>query len=76
MHHKDLQFKHELKKKEREINKLKDRLHQMLMDKNPDRKVGESDRDACCRGFCHEFYALPLLVTVPQASNLTTVLRC
>ena len=42
MHHKDLQFKHELKKKEREINKLKDRLHQMLMDKNPDRKVGES----------------------------------
>ena len=41
MHHKDLQFKHELKKKEREVNKLKDRLHQMFVDKNPDRKVGE-----------------------------------
>ncbi|KAK7483461.1 hypothetical protein BaRGS_00025260 [Batillaria attramentaria] len=40
MHHKDLQFKHEQKKKEREINKLKDRLHQLLMDKNPDRRVG------------------------------------
>ncbi|KAK7100327.1 afadin- and alpha-actinin-binding protein B-like [Littorina saxatilis] len=40
MQHKDLQFKHELKKKEKEVNKLKDRLHQMLMDKNPDRKVG------------------------------------
>ncbi|PVD23348.1 hypothetical protein C0Q70_16616 [Pomacea canaliculata] len=40
MHHKDLQFKHELKKKEREMNRLKDRLHQLLMDKNQDRKIG------------------------------------
>ncbi|XP_076462447.1 afadin- and alpha-actinin-binding protein B-like [Babylonia areolata] len=40
IHHKELQFKHELKKKEKELNKLKDRLHQLLMDKNPDRKVG------------------------------------
>ncbi|KAL8598571.1 hypothetical protein ACOMHN_051359 [Nucella lapillus] len=40
IHHKEIQFKHELKKKEKEANKLKDRLHQLLMDKNPDRKVG------------------------------------
>ena len=36
----DGQYKHELKKKQREINKLMERLHQLLMDKNPDRRIG------------------------------------
>ncbi|XP_052774050.1 afadin- and alpha-actinin-binding protein B-like isoform X2 [Mya arenaria] len=36
----DGQFKHELKKKQREVNKLMERLHQLLMDKNPDRRIG------------------------------------
>ncbi|WAR23383.1 LOW QUALITY PROTEIN: ADIPB-like protein, partial [Mya arenaria] len=35
----DGQFKHELKKKQREVNKLMERLHQLLMDKNPDRRI-------------------------------------
>lgn len=50
MHHKDLQFKHELKKKEREMNRLKDRLHQLLMDKNQDRKIGRyiPNFEFCC----------------------------
>ena len=39
--HRDTQFKHEVKKKEREINKLKERLHTLLVDKNQERKVGE-----------------------------------
>ena len=37
----DAQYKHELKKKQREINKLMERLHQLLMDKNPDRRIGK-----------------------------------
>ncbi|XP_052075750.1 afadin- and alpha-actinin-binding protein B-like isoform X2 [Mytilus californianus] len=36
----DAQFKHELKKKEREINKLKEKLHQLISDKTPNRRVG------------------------------------
>ncbi|BFZ17124.1 hypothetical protein BsWGS_20163 [Bradybaena similaris] len=36
----DLQHKHEHKKKEREVCRLKERLHQLLADKVPDRKVG------------------------------------
>ena len=38
----DAQYKHELKKKQRETNKLMERLHQLLMDKNPDRRIGMS----------------------------------
>ena len=40
MRDRDAQYKHELKKKQREINKLMERLHQLLMDKNPDRRIG------------------------------------
>ncbi|KAH3832128.1 hypothetical protein DPMN_105405, partial [Dreissena polymorpha] len=36
----DVQYKHEVKKKQREVNKLMERLHQLLMDKNPDRRIG------------------------------------
>lgn len=36
----DAQFKHELKKKEREVNKLKEKLHQLISDKTPNRRVG------------------------------------
>ncbi|KAK3585013.1 hypothetical protein CHS0354_024927 [Potamilus streckersoni] len=36
----DLQYKHEQKKKLRENNKLTERLHQLLIDKTPERKVG------------------------------------
>ncbi|XP_064625016.1 afadin- and alpha-actinin-binding protein B-like [Lineus longissimus] len=38
--HRDAQFKHDQKKKEREINKLKERLHQQLTDKNQERRIG------------------------------------
>lgn len=38
----DCQFKHELKKKQKESEKLMARLHQLLMDKNPDRRIGNS----------------------------------
>jgi hypothetical protein len=38
--HRDAQYKHELKKKEREQTRLKDRLNKMLADK-ADRKIGE-----------------------------------
>ena len=38
--HRDLQYKHEKKKKEREVNKLKERVHQQLSDKS-DRRIGE-----------------------------------
>lgn len=38
----DLQYKHDLKKKEREANKLKERLHQVLMDKKHERQIGKS----------------------------------
>ncbi|XP_048762677.2 afadin- and alpha-actinin-binding protein-like [Ostrea edulis] len=37
---KDIQFKHDLRKKERECNKLKERIHQLLADKTPSRRVG------------------------------------
>ena len=37
----DAQFKHELKKKEREVNKLKEKLHQLISDKTPNRRVGQ-----------------------------------
>ncbi|KAK0040377.1 afadin- and alpha-actinin-binding protein [Biomphalaria pfeifferi] len=37
---KDVQYKHEQKKREREVFKLKERLHQLLSDKVPERKVG------------------------------------
>lgn len=36
----DAQYKHELKKKQREANRLMEKLHQLLMDKNPDRRIG------------------------------------
>ncbi|XP_053395039.1 afadin- and alpha-actinin-binding protein B-like isoform X2 [Mercenaria mercenaria] len=36
----DAQYKHELKKKQREVNRLMEKLHQLLMDKNPDRRIG------------------------------------
>ncbi|XP_062617225.1 afadin- and alpha-actinin-binding protein-like [Saccostrea cucullata] len=36
----DTQYKHDLKKKERECNKLKERIHQLLADKTPNRRVG------------------------------------
>ncbi|KAK3090643.1 hypothetical protein FSP39_013337 [Pinctada imbricata] len=36
----DAQYKHELKKKERESNKLKEKIHQLLADKTPNRRVG------------------------------------
>uniref|UniRef100_A0A0B6ZWN3 Uncharacterized protein n=1 Tax=Arion vulgaris TaxID=1028688 RepID=A0A0B6ZWN3_9EUPU len=36
----DIQHKHEQKKKEKEVHRLKERLHQLLADKVPDRKVG------------------------------------
>ncbi|XP_038048574.1 afadin- and alpha-actinin-binding protein B-like isoform X2 [Patiria miniata] len=38
--HRDTQFKHDLKKKEREINKMKERIHQLLTDKNQERRIG------------------------------------
>ncbi|KAH9498499.1 hypothetical protein Btru_007655 [Bulinus truncatus] len=40
VHSRDVQYKHEQKKREREVLKLKERLHQLLSDKVPDRKVG------------------------------------
>ncbi|XP_046550934.1 LOW QUALITY PROTEIN: afadin- and alpha-actinin-binding protein B-like [Haliotis rubra] len=39
---KDVQARHEMKKQEKEAIKLKDRLHQLLADKNPARKIGMS----------------------------------
>lgn len=36
----DTQYKHDLRKKEREGNKLKERIHQLLADKTPNRRVG------------------------------------
>ncbi|XP_033736723.1 afadin- and alpha-actinin-binding protein B-like [Pecten maximus] len=36
----DAQYKHELKKKEREINKMKEKLHHLIADKNPNRRMG------------------------------------
>ncbi|XP_033127470.1 afadin- and alpha-actinin-binding protein A-like [Anneissia japonica] len=38
--HRDTQFKHDLKKKEREASKLKERIHQLLTDKNQERRIG------------------------------------
>ncbi|XP_063963129.1 afadin- and alpha-actinin-binding protein-like [Lytechinus pictus] len=38
--HRDVQFKHDLKKKEREVNRLKERIHQLLVDKNQERRIG------------------------------------
>ncbi|XP_071485056.1 afadin- and alpha-actinin-binding protein A-like [Diadema antillarum] len=38
--HRDVQFKHDLKKKEREVNRLKERVHQLLVDKNQERRIG------------------------------------
>lgn len=40
MQSRDVQHKHDNKKREREIISLKERLHQLLADKVPDRKVG------------------------------------
>ena len=42
IHSKEVHHRHELKKKERENARLKERLTQLLADKVPDRKVGES----------------------------------
>ena len=39
--HHNAQYKHELKKKERDYNKLKERLQKLLTDRTPDRKVGK-----------------------------------
>ncbi|CAH1775353.1 unnamed protein product, partial [Owenia fusiformis] len=36
----DSQYKHEMKKREKEINKLKERMHQLLTDKNQERRLG------------------------------------
>ncbi len=41
MQHKQSQFKHEVKKKEKENQRLKERLHGVLTDKNKDKKLGE-----------------------------------
>ena len=38
----DGQYKHELKKKQREHNRLTEKLHQLLADKNPDRRIGSN----------------------------------
>ncbi|XP_074642695.1 afadin- and alpha-actinin-binding protein-like [Tubulanus polymorphus] len=40
MHHRNVQYQHELKKKEREALKIKDRLHQALMDKKQEKRIG------------------------------------
>lgn len=39
-HHLQKQFDHETRKKERELSKLKERIHQLLTDKNQEKKVG------------------------------------
>ncbi|XP_071842607.1 afadin- and alpha-actinin-binding protein A-like isoform X2 [Apostichopus japonicus] len=36
----DTQFRHDLKKKERELSKLKERVHQLMTDKNHERRIG------------------------------------
>ena len=38
--HHDAQYKHELKKKERECNRLKDKLTVMLNNKGQEKKIG------------------------------------
>ena len=38
--HLQKQYDHEARKKEREFNKLKDRIHQLLTDKSQEKKVG------------------------------------
>ena len=38
--HLQKQYDHETRKKEREFNKLKDRIHQLLTDKSQEKKVG------------------------------------
>ena len=38
--HVQKQFDHETRKKEREFSKLKERIHQLLTDKNQEKKVG------------------------------------
>ena len=38
--HVQKQFDHETRKKERELSKLKERIHQLLTDKNQEKKVG------------------------------------
>ena len=40
LQHRDTQYKHEVKKKERELSKLKDRLNQLLNDRSGGRKTG------------------------------------
>ena len=42
MQHRHSQYKHEIRKNEKECHKLKERLHVALTDKNKDKKVGES----------------------------------
>lgn len=39
----DTQFRHDLKKKERELSKLKERVHQLMTDKNQERRIGNND---------------------------------
>ncbi len=41
MQHKQSQFRHEIRKKEKENHKLKERLHVALTDRNKDKKLGE-----------------------------------
>ncbi|XP_002736564.1 afadin- and alpha-actinin-binding protein A-like [Saccoglossus kowalevskii] len=36
----DSQFKHDIKKTEKEVNKLKERVHQLLTDKTQERRIG------------------------------------
>lgn len=38
--HRDAQYRHDLRKREREMSRLKDKLHQLLTDKNQDKRIG------------------------------------
>ena len=44
MEQRTAQFKHEIKKKEREMGKLKDRLHKTLLDRNKEKKLGNDEQ--------------------------------
>ncbi|RUS81350.1 hypothetical protein EGW08_010882 [Elysia chlorotica] len=50
MQSRDVQHRHDNKKREREIISLKERLHQLLADKVPDRKVGMDLRNVLSSG--------------------------
>jgi hypothetical protein len=48
MESRSVQYKHNMKKNENEVVKLKDRLRQMLSDKS-DKKLGECTRRLACQ---------------------------